>query len=72
MVLIQSPLKRNYMKELLDGKTIEDITFTFVREEKITLYFETTGDAAAAAAIAKKTIKNSALGSALFFSVNYE
>lgn len=72
MIWVQSPLKREYIKELLNGKEIDGILFTFVKQDQMKLIFNHTRDAKSAATIAKKTIKQSELGSALFFLVDYE
>lgn len=72
MILVQSPLKRDYIKDLLDGKEFDGIQFTFNRQDQMKLFFEHTGDAKDAAAAAKKVIKKSEFGAALYFTVSYE
>ncbi len=72
MVIIQMPLKREYVIELLNNKTIEDCTFHFIKKERMKLYFEVDIDNQTAAEIAKKTIQNSPLGNALFYNVTIQ
>jgi len=72
MVIVQSPLMRDFIISLLDGKTIDSITFRLHRQEDMSLYFDHDGDAEAAEKIAKKTIKESEYGPALFFRVTHE
>lgn len=72
MVILQIPLKREYVIELLDGKTFGTQTFHYLKQERMKIYFEVNGNQQQAADIAKKTIKNSELGSALYFNVSYE
>jgi hypothetical protein len=70
MVLVQSGLKRDYIISLLDGQTIDNITFKLVKHEGMKMFFEYDNeDDALAAKVAKKTIKESEFGVALFFSV---
>ncbi|MTI95883.1 MAG: hypothetical protein FH749_10445 [Firmicutes bacterium] len=72
MIIVQSPLKRDYIISLLDGKTIDSVNFRFHKREEMSLYFEHDGSNEEAAAIAKKAIKNSEFGPALFFRVTYD
>lgn len=69
MIIINMPLKRDFVKELLHGKTIEGITYTYVKTEQMKMYFETSEDTDQAASVAKAVIKKSELGPALFFMV---
>lgn len=69
MIVVESGLKRDYIVELLDGKTIEAVSYKLVRQEGMKLYFEHSGDSEQAAKIAKQIIKNSEFGPALFFRV---
>lgn len=72
MIVVESGLKRDYIAELLDGKTIQSVTFRLVKREGMKLCFEHDGDSEQAAKIAKKTIKESEFGPALFFRVTHE
>ena len=73
MIVVQSPLKRDYIIELLTKEAHEGVTFTFVETRGMKLYFSVGETLASdAAAIAKKTIKGSEVGAALYFSVSYE
>ena len=72
MICVQSPLKRDYIIELLHEKTVDDITFQLHHKDNMKLFFEHTGDAEKAASAAKKEIKKSKYGSALYFTVDYE
>lgn len=72
MVILQVPLKRDYVIQLLNGKTFENQTFTYVKQERMKIYFDVNGNQQQAVDIAKKVIKNSEIGSALYFNVTYE
>lgn len=72
MVVVQSPLKRDFIISLLDGKTINSVSFRLVRQEGMKMYFEHDGSPEAAEKAAKETIKNSEFGPALFFRVTHE
>lgn len=65
------PLKRDFVQELLDGKTIEEVTYTYIKTEQMKMFFETSEDSERAASVAKAAIKKSELGPALFFMVEY-
>ena len=69
MILINAPLKRDFIIELIDQKTLEGVTFQFVKRDNMKLYFDHTGDVEDAIAQAKKAIKSSEFGQALFFNV---
>jgi hypothetical protein len=69
MIRINAPLKREYIIGLLDQHTIEGITFTFEKQDGMKLYFNHDGEGEVASSVAKKTIKSSEFGSALFFNV---
>ncbi len=71
MIIINMPLKRDFIKELLQGKTIEEITYTYIKTEQMKMFFETSEDSERAASVAKAAIKKSELGPALFFMVEY-
>lgn len=72
MVVVQSPLKRDFIISLLDGKTINSISFRLVKQEGMNMFFEHDGSGEAAEKAAKETIKNSEFGPALFFRVTHE
>lgn len=72
MIVVHLPLKREYVIQLLNGKTIQGNRFTFVKEERIKLYFEVTGDPEKAVKTIKEEIKNSPYGNILFFNVSIE
>lgn len=69
MILVNAPLKRDFIKNLIDQQTIEGITFAFEKQEGMKLYFNHDGDKVLAQSIVKKTIKSSEFGTALFFNV---
>lgn len=69
MILVNAPLKRDYIKNLINQQTIEGVTFTFEKQEGMKLYFTHDGDQLLAQSIIKKTIKSSEFGVALFFNV---
>lgn len=73
MIFVQSPLKRDYIKELLVKEAHEGITFTFVEEKGMKLYFSVdTADLEKAASVAKGVVKKSEYGAALYFTVGHE
>lgn len=72
MVILQVPLKRDVIIELLNGKTFNDQTFRYVKQERMKIYFEVNGDQKQAAQTAKQVIKGCELGSALYYNVTYE
>lgn len=72
MIVVNMPLKREYVKELLHGQTYEGITFELVRQENMKMFFHATEDTERAASVVKKVIKESPLGPALFFMVSHE
>lgn len=72
MMLVQSALKRDFIISLLDGKTIDSITYRLAKREGMNMYFEHDGSIEAAEKVAKKTIRNSEFGQALFFRVTHE
>lgn len=70
MITISSPIKQDFIIELLDGKTYNDITFTFKGKSGMNLSFEVnTDDKDSAIAVAKKTIKSTEVGAVLYFQV---
>jgi len=69
MIRINAPLKREFIIGLLDQQIIEQITFKFEKQDGMKLYFTHDGVDEVAASVAKKTIKSSEFGSALFFNV---
>lgn len=71
MIMINMPLKRDFVKELLDGETLEDITYKYIKTEQMKMFFEASEDSERAASVAKAAIKKSELGSALFFMVEH-
>ncbi|MFH5837142.1 hypothetical protein ACHAL6_13860 [Proteiniclasticum sp. C24MP] len=71
MIIINMPLKRDFVKELLDGKNIEGIDYRFLKQENMKLYFEVSEESERAASVAKAAIKKSELGPALFFMVEH-
>lgn len=68
MIRVNAPLKRDYIIELLNHQTIDGITFTFEKQDGMRLYFNHDGEAERAAIVAKKTIKSSEFGVALYFN----
>ncbi|MBS3991967.1 MAG: hypothetical protein KGZ51_07830 [Erysipelothrix sp.] len=69
MILVNAPLKRDYIKGLLDQQTIDGITFVFEKQDGMKMYFNHDGDPTKAQSVIKKTIKSSEFGSVLFFNV---
>lgn len=71
MIVISMPLQREFVKELLNDKTFEGITYRFVKQEGMKLFFEVTPNSDAAIKVTKNTIKASKYGSSLNFMVDY-
>ena len=70
MITISSAIKQDFIIELLDGKTYNDITFKFEGKKGIALQFSiNTEDRAAAIAAAKAAIKATEVGKVLYFQV---
>lgn len=57
MIVINMPLKKEYIKELLDGKNIDGIEYHFIKQDKMKMYFDVSEESERAASVAKKTIK---------------
>lgn len=72
MILVQSPLMRDFIIALLDGKTIDSVSFQLTKAEGMKMYFQHSGDGELAASIVKEAIKKSEFGPALFFRVTHE
>lgn len=73
MIVVQSPLKRDFIKELLAKSNFNGNNYSFVSEKGMKLYFEIeTDDLAGAVKHAKKLIKESEVGAALYFNVSHE
>lgn len=69
-ITISSPMKQDFIIELLDQKTINDITFSFVSKKGIALTFDCDqGQKEAAIAAAKAEIKATEIGKVLYFQV---
>ena len=70
MITVASAINQDFIIELLDGKTYDDITFKFEGKTGINLKFSvSTEDTDSAIAVAKKTIKSTEVGSVLYFQV---
>ena len=70
MITVASAIKQDFIIELLDGKTYDDITFKFEGKTGINLKFSVnTEDTDTAIAVAKKAIKSTEVGSVLYFQV---
>ena len=70
MITVSSAIKQDFIIELLDGKTYNEITFKYEGKTGINLKFAVdTEDTEAAIAAAKKAIKSTEVGSVLYFSV---
>lgn len=68
--MVQTPLKGDEIRTLLDGMEKDGVRLSFVEKRGISLKFHAEGDAAAnACAIAKQAIKATDWGKVLYFSV---
>lgn len=73
MIVVSSPLKRDFMVELVDGYTIDNFEFKHVKTEGMKLYFECANpDTEKAVRHVKNLIKGSEMGRALYFTVTAE
>lgn len=71
MFYIQSPMKRDFFIELLNGQTIDEVTFNLEKEEGMKLFFSYEGDVNLdrAIRIAKDYIKTTDYGKVLYYIV---
>ena len=72
MIIVFSPLQREYIKELFDAQSYEGVSFEWVKQEGMKLFFRISPDDESAVKIAKKVIKASKYGASLNFMVDYE
>ena len=72
MIIVFSPLQREFIKELFDAKSYEGVSFEWVKQEGMKLFFRISPDDESAVKIAKKVIKASKYGASLNFMVDYE
>lgn len=71
MFYIQSPLKRDFFVEFLDGKEFDGVTFKFKEIQGMKIYFDYEGDVDLDRAIrvAKDNLKTSEIGRVLYYIV---
>lgn len=70
MITISCPIKQEFIIELLDGVTIDEVTFKYESKSGISLKFSiNTEDKEKAKRIAKSTIKATEIGSVLYFQI---
>ena len=71
MFYIQSPMKREFFVELLDGQTINEVTYKFEKMDGMKIFFSFEGDVDVDRAIrvAKDYIKTTDYGKALYYIV---
>ncbi|MDT2756564.1 hypothetical protein P7G51_04090 [Enterococcus asini] len=67
MISISSAMQQDAIKELLEGYSEGDFTYTFKEKKGIKMMFDVTGDPTEAAAKAKALIKAQPWGSVLYF-----
>ncbi|EHY7432949.1 hypothetical protein K4062_001186 [Listeria monocytogenes] len=71
MIILNCPMKRDYITELLETYDKDAVTFKKIDEKGMKLTFETNiEDEEKAAKIAKETIKATEIGSVLYFQVS--
>lgn len=69
-ITISSPMKQDFIIELLDQQTLEGITFNFISKKGINMAFDCRmGDKDTAIKVAKTTIKATEIGKVLYFQV---
>lgn len=70
MIIVSSPLKRDFFKEFISELKMGDDTFTFEKEAGIKLYFSTSAeDIDVAVRFVKDSLKKTEFGRALYFIV---
>lgn len=70
MITISSAIKQDFIIELLDGKTYNDITYKYEGKSGINLRFSVNTEAIdKAISVAKKEIKATEIGSILYFQI---
>lgn len=73
MVLVNSPMKREFIIELLENADIDGTTFKLVSQSGMKMLFETNSeDETAAAKKAKALIKSTEIGAVLYFQCTVE
>ncbi|EAG6112573.1 hypothetical protein RBL12_000999 [Listeria monocytogenes] len=71
MIILNCPMKRDYITELLETYDKDGVIFKKIDEKGMKLTFETNiEDEEKAAKIAKETIKATEIGSVLYFQVS--
>lgn len=69
MIVITSAIQQPFLIELLDGKTIEGITYSFTgKDGSMKLLFQAEGEGDPVST-AKKAIKQTEIGSVLYFQI---
>ncbi len=69
-IAVQTPLKGEEIRSLLDGLEKDGVQFSFIGKHGISLEFEVYGpNATSACALAKQEIKGTEWGKVLYFSV---
>lgn len=71
MFYIQSPMKRDFFVEELDGKTYNDVTYKHEKTEGMKVYFSYVGEVSLdeAVANAKAHLKTTDYGQSLYYLV---
>ena len=70
MIVIASPLKRDFMIDLVDGYKVDDFEFKYIKSEGMNLYFECSNpDIDKGIRHVKDLVKGSELGRTLYFTV---
>ncbi|WP_099224016.1 hypothetical protein [Listeria costaricensis] len=71
MIIVNCPMKREYVTDLLEKHDQDGITFKKVAEQGMKLSFETNiQDEEKAAKVAKAAIKATEIGAVLYFQVS--
>ncbi len=71
MFYVQTPLHQQFFIDLLDGKTVDDVTFKLNEVDGMKVFFEFEGDVDVerAIAIAKNHFKTDKMAGALYYIV---
>lgn len=70
MIVITTPIQHALLVDTLDNKTIDGITYHYAgKEGNMKLLFEADSDGEQAVKTAKKAIKDTEIGSVLYFQI---
>jgi len=70
-IMVRSALMADKIKELLDGKAIDGVSFSFIEKKGMDMTFRAEGDINGkdAASVAKNAVKSTDYGKGIYFTV---